>query len=319
MEDKEFVAINKVSKTYADSKLPAVDDIDLAIPHGSFFGLLGPNGAGKTTLLSMICGLLTPSAGTITVGKHPISERNKHFKNLIGYVPQELALYQTLTARENLAFFGAMQGLSGEKLKNRIKKCLAVTRLENREHDRVEKFSGGLKRRLNIAIGLLHEPELLILDEPTVGIDPQSRNFIFESLRQLNEHGMTLIYTTHYMEEAEQLCDNIAVIDKGKIIARGSLDELLLGNTGQSMVFRTNDPLTSEIIEKINSFSFIEKISSSNSKTSISIKNNSNEKNCLAAVIEVINNAGLNITSMEMGATNLEQLFLQLTGTQLRD
>lgn len=319
MQNENFVDICKVSKTYANNKLPAVDNIDLTISRGAFFGLLGPNGAGKTTLLSMICGLLAPSAGDITIGNKSINDLQRRFKGLIGLVPQELALYQTLTAGENLAFFGAMQGLSGAKLKARIDTCLAITKLDSRVNDRVETFSGGLKRRLNIAIGLLHEPELLILDEPTVGIDPQSRNFIFESLRHLNEQGMTLIYTTHYMEEAEQLCDNIAIIDKGKIIARGSLDELLKGNNGQSMVFRTNSPVSSGVIEEIKSFTFVEKITSANSKTDISIKDGAGTKNSLAEILEVIRAAGLVITSLTMGATNLEQLFLQLTGTQLRD
>lgn len=319
MEDKEFVTICKVSKTYANSKLPAVDNIDLPIPRGAFFGLLGPNGAGKTTLLSMICGLLAPTSGDITIGKQSANDQHRHPKDLIGLVPQELALYQTLTARENLAFFGAMQGLNGAKLKERIKACLATTRLENRVNDRVETFSGGLKRRLNLAIGLLHEPELLILDEPTVGIDPQSRNFIFESLRQLNKQGMTLIYTTHYMEEAEQLCDYIAIIDRGKIIARGTLEELLHGNHGQSMVFRTNNPVSSEIIEKIKSLLFVDNITTSNSRIDVSVKNDPDGKNSLAEILEIIRAADLIITSLTMGATNLEQLFLQLTGTQLRD
>lgn len=319
MQDKDFVSIRKVSKTYANSRQPAVDNIDLPIPRGAFFGLLGPNGAGKTTLLSMICGLLAPTSGDISVGNRSTSDHDRHFKDMIGFVPQELALYQTLTAKENLAFFGAMQGLSGAKLQERIATCLAITKLEVRANDRVENFSGGLKRRLNIAIGLLHEPELLILDEPTVGIDPQSRNFIFESLRQLNAQGMTLIYTTHYMEEAEQLCDIIAIIDKGKIIAHGTLEELLHGDHGQSMEFRTSNPLSSEIIEKIKSFPYVENITTANNKTDISIKNNSGDKNALTEILKIINAGNLAITSLTMGATNLEQLFLQLTGTQLRD
>jgi ABC-2 type transport system ATP-binding protein len=319
MQDKDFVDICKVSKTYANNKLPAVDKIDLSIARGDFFGLLGPNGAGKTTLLSMICGLLTPSSGNITVSHRSVRELDHDFKHLIGFVPQELALYQTLTAGENLAFFGAMQGLNGTRLKQRIDTCLAITRLESRVNDRVETFSGGLKRRLNLAIGLLHEPELLILDEPTVGIDPQSRNFIFESLRQLNDQGMTLIYTTHYMEEAEQLCNNIAIIDRGKIIARGSLDELLKDSAGHSMVFRTRDPLTQTVIDKIKSYPFVSRITSLNSKTDISIRHDTGGKDSLAEILETIRSAGLDIVSLSMGATNLEQLFLQLTGTQLRD
>lgn len=319
MEDKAFVAIRKVSKLYSNNKLPAVDDIDLSIRQGSFFGLLGPNGAGKTTLLSMICGLLAPTTGSISIGPDSASDQEIRNNGLLGLVPQELALYPTLTAGENLAFFGAMQGLTGAALKNRIKVCLEITKLDARVNDKVENYSGGLKRRLNLAIGLLHEPKLLVLDEPTVGIDPQSRNLIFASLRQLNNEGMTLIYTTHYMEEAEQLCDNIAIIDSGKIIAKGTLDELLHDNQCQSILFRTNNPLPSALIEKIATLPFIKKITSANSKTEILIGNDPSNSNILADVLESIKNAGLDITSLTMGATNLEQLFLQLTGTQLRD
>ncbi len=319
MEDKAFVAIRKVSKLYSNNKLPAVDGIDLSIRQGSFFGLLGPNGAGKTTLLSMICGLLAPTSGSISIGPDSVNNRKIRNNGLLGLVPQELALYPTLTAGENLAFFGAMQGLSGAVLKNRIKACLKITKLDARVNDKVENYSGGLKRRLNLAIGLLHEPKLLVLDEPTVGIDPQSRNLIFASLRQLNNEGMTLIYTTHYMEEAEQLCDDIAIIDSGKIIAKGTLDELLHDNQCQSILFRTNNPLSSALIEKIAALPFITKITSANSKTEILIGNDSSNSNILADVLESIKNTGLDITSLTMGATNLEQLFLQLTGTQLRD
>ncbi len=319
MEDEEFVAVRKVSKMYSNSKLPAVDNIDLSIRQGSFFGLLGPNGAGKTTLLSMICGLLAPTSGSISIGPDSAKNRQSQDNSLLGLIPQELALYPTLTAGENLAFFGAMQGLSGVPLKNRIKTCLEITKLVARVNDKVENFSGGLKRRLNLAIGLLHEPKLLVLDEPTVGIDPQSRNFIFDSLRQLNNEGMTLIYTTHYMEEAEQLCDDIAIIDSGKIIARGTLDELLHDNQCQSILFRTKNPLPSTLIEKISALPFVEKITSANNKTEILIGNNTPDNNFLADILDSIRNAGLDITSLTMGATNLEQLFLQLTGTQLRD
>ena len=319
MEDKEFVAIRKVSKMYPNSKLPAVDNIDLSIRQGSFFGLLGPNGAGKTTLLSMICGLLAPTSGSISIGPDSANNRQVQNTGLLGLVPQELALYPTLTAGENLAFFGAMQGLSGASLKNRIKACLEITKLEARINDKVENFSGGLKRRLNLAVGLLHEPKLLVLDEPTVGIDPQSRNFIFTSLRQLNRKGMTLIYTTHYMEEAEQLCDDIAIIDSGKIIARGTLDELLHDNQCQSIIFRTNNPLPSTLIERISALPFIKRITSANSKTEVLIGNGTSNNNFLAEILENVRDAGLDISSLTMGATNLEQLFLQLTGTQLRD
>ncbi|MCK7498096.1 MAG: ATP-binding cassette domain-containing protein [Comamonadaceae bacterium] len=218
-----IIEITDLTKIYPGSDRPALDGLSLAIPAGAFFGLLGPNGAGKSTFLSILCGLLAPTRGQVRVLGMDVTRVPHQVKSILGLVPQDLALYPTLTARENLLFFGRMQGLTGARLRERVATRLTIARLEDLADRRAGTFSGGLKRRLNLVIGLIHEPKLLILDEPTVGIDPQSRHFIHASLRELHAAGMTILYSTHYMEEAEQLCDDVAIIDRGHILTRGTV------------------------------------------------------------------------------------------------
>ena len=205
----------------------AVDGISFTIAAGETYGLLGPNGAGKTTTISMICGLLRRDGGEVIVAGRPVDIGATEAKASIGYVPQDLAIYPDLTARENLRFFGRLQRLGGRELDRRVDEILAMTDLTDRAKDRVDSFSGGMKRRLNIGIGLLHQPALLVLDEPTVGVDPQSRNAILSSVADLGREGMAVLYTTHYMEEAERLCDRIGIIDEGRIRAEGTRRELV--------------------------------------------------------------------------------------------
>lgn len=205
----------------------AVDGVGFEIRAGETYGLLGPNGAGKTTTISMICGLLTRNAGDVLVEGRPIDPGATDAKSAIGYVPQDLAIYPDLTARENLAFFGGLYGLRGQPLRSRVAELLEIIGLTDRAGDRTDQFSGGMKRRLNIAIGLLHRPRLLILDEPTVGVDPQSRNAILASVQTLGEEGMAILYTTHYMVEAERLCHRVGIIDEGRIRAEGTRRELV--------------------------------------------------------------------------------------------
>ncbi|MGB7425853.1 MAG: ATP-binding cassette domain-containing protein, partial [Ornithinimicrobium sp.] len=205
----------------------AVDGVSFQIARGETFGLLGPNGAGKTTTISMVAGLIPPSAGTVTIAGHRMAADTTEPKRHIGLVPQDLAIYPELSARENLLFFGRLQGLTGKDLKDRSAEVLELIGLSDRAKEATKKFSGGMKRRLNIGVGLLHRPDLLILDEPTVGVDPQSRNSILESVEALSTEGMAVLYTTHYMEEAERLCDRIAIIDSGTIQAEGTQDELI--------------------------------------------------------------------------------------------
>ncbi|HEY3755059.1 MAG TPA: ABC transporter ATP-binding protein [Opitutaceae bacterium] len=205
--------------------ITALDSVSLAIAPGEFFGLLGPNGAGKSTLMAVISGLRSPQAGSVSLNGRPA--KDPAARSILGLVPQGLALYPDLTAQENLQIFGGLQGLAGAELKSRVEELLQAVQLADRRKGLVNTFSGGMKRRLNLAAALLHRPKLLLCDEPTVGVDPQSRNAIFELLERLNREGMTVIYSTHYMEEASRLCSRIGIIDHGRMLALGNLDQLL--------------------------------------------------------------------------------------------
>ncbi len=214
-----IVEIKNLEKKFGHNTV--VNNINLAVKEGQVFGFLGPNGAGKSTTINMICGLLTPTKGEIFILGKKMDNKDKDLKNNIGIVPQDIAIYEDLTAYENVAFFGGLYGIRGQELKERVKETLEFVGLLDRAKDFPYKFSGGMKRRLNIACALVHQPKLIIMDEPTVGIDPQSRNHILESIKKLNERGCTIIYTSHYIDEVEQLCTDIAIIDKGTIIAKG--------------------------------------------------------------------------------------------------
>jgi ABC-2 type transport system ATP-binding protein len=220
-----MLALRSVTKRYGT--LTALNDVSLDIAPGEFFGLLGPNGAGKSTLMSLVAGLRAPDAGTLTLDGTPLSTRNADTRRALGLVPQHLALYRELSAEQNLRIFGELYGLRGATLGQRIDEALRAVQLNDRRRDPVKTFSGGMQRRLNLAAALLHRPKLLLCDEPTVGVDPQSRNAIFEYLEALNRDGLTIIYSTHYMEEAARLCSRIGIIDHGRILALGTLDELL--------------------------------------------------------------------------------------------
>ena len=307
-----IVEIANLSKTYRGSERPALDDLSLGIDSGAFFGLLGPNGAGKSTLISILCGLFAPTHGQVRIhGADP-----HQVKSMLGLVPQDLALYPMLTARENLEFFGRMQGLTGARLLERVAACLAIARLEELADRRAETFSGGLKRRLNLVIGLIHEPRLLVLDEPTVGIDPQSRHFIHESLRALHAAGMTLIYSTHYMEEAEQLCDDIAIIDHGRILARGSVPALLRSHRHGAIEAHVEADLPAALADALRQLPHLR---ASHIETRWFLLESDRPDATLAAVMDALQRHGVPLASLSLGAMNLEHLFLSLTGTQLRD
>jgi ABC-2 type transport system ATP-binding protein len=220
-----MLLIQDVIKRYA--ALTALNGVSLQINHGEFFGLLGPNGAGKSTLMSLIAGLRSVDGGSITLDDVILSTANATSRMALGLVPQHIALYQELSAEQNLRIFGKLYNLRGAELRKRVDETLAAVQLEDRRKDQVKTFSGGMQRRLNLAAALMHKPKLLLCDEPTVGVDPQSRNAIFDYLEQLNRDGLTIIYSTHYMEEATRLCSRIGIIDHGKILALGTLDELL--------------------------------------------------------------------------------------------
>jgi ABC-2 type transport system ATP-binding protein len=216
--------VRHLRKTYGD--LVAVDDVSFSVGRGELLGLLGPNGAGKTTTVSMINGLVTPDGGDVLIGGEPLHGDADPKKRRIGLVPQDIALYEELSAQHNLRFFGALFGLTGEALDTAIAAALTLVGLAERAGDRVGTFSGGMKRRLNLAAGLLHDPDILLLDEPTVGVDPQSRNAIFDNLEELKRRGKALLYTTHYMEEAERLADRVVIVDHGRVIANDSVQQL---------------------------------------------------------------------------------------------
>ncbi|MES2565666.1 MAG: ABC transporter ATP-binding protein [Bacteroidota bacterium] len=231
-----LVDIQHVYKKYKDAPKPAVNDLSLTIQKGEIFGLLGPNGAGKTTFISMLCGLFPPGSGQIFIHGQTHKTHSKECKQIIGVVPQEIALYPQLTAWENLMFLGHMYGLKGDSLKEKIKENLKILGLENNIHQKIISYSGGMKRRVNLIAGLLHNPQLLILDEPTVGVDVQSKQAIIEHLKKQNkDSGMTILYTSHHLDEAEDFCTHIAIIDEGKLITQGQPKELILQNNCNSI------------------------------------------------------------------------------------
>lgn len=226
---EDAVVAEALVKKYPKSITSALDNFSLKVCRGAFFGLLGPNGAGKTTAIAVLNGFLAPDQGSVTILGLSLSRNRNRIKKQIGLVPQELALYENLTAYENLHFFGKLYDLHGSVLKEAIERSLEFTQLQDQRNKRVSRFSGGMKRRLNLSAGILHDPQILFLDEPTVGIDAQSRQLIHEKLTQLNRGGTTLVYTTHYMEEAEELCSHVAIIDEGRIIQQGKCKELTVG------------------------------------------------------------------------------------------
>ena len=222
-----MLQVEQLVKLYPGATVPAVDGLDFSVRSGEIFGLLGPNGAGKTTAISIICTLLKPTSGRVLICSQDTALNPSGVRSLFGLAPQDIALYPSLSARENLRYFGRLYGLTGRPLSSRIEQCLDLVGLSDKADTRVDSFSGGMKRRANLAAAILHTPRLLVLDEPTVGIDAQSRNMILENLKRLRDAGMTIIYTTHYMEEAEQLCSRVAVMDRGSIIATGTPKALI--------------------------------------------------------------------------------------------
>lgn len=232
MVNRPAIAIRDLSKTYKGAMEPALKGVSLDIPPGEIFGLLGPNGAGKTTTINILCGILPPSAGQVTISGLPLRENQDRIRHIIGIAPQHIALYPALSARENLRFIGSMYGLRGKELKDRINGHLERFGLAKFAHRSIQTYSGGMKRRINLIAGILHRPEILFLDEPTVGVDVQSRNVILEYLQEINREGTTIVYTSHYMEEAELLCTSIAIIDLGQVIIQGKPAEMIGSQPG---------------------------------------------------------------------------------------
>ncbi|MGZ4178607.1 MAG: ABC transporter ATP-binding protein [Solirubrobacteraceae bacterium] len=297
-------------------ELEAVKGVSFQIAEGETYGLLGPNGAGKTTTISMVCGLLDPDGGQVIVAGRPLTTRSVAEKAAIGYVPQELAIYPDLSARENLMFFARLYGLATAEASARVDEVLGVIGLTDRAADRTKEFSGGMQRRLNIGIGLLHRPRLLILDEPTVGVDPQSRNAILESVEQLAGEGMAVLYTTHYMEEAERLCDRIGIVDLGELRAEGTRAELvaLVGEHDRIVLEGVGD-----LRAAAQAAAALPDVRAASAEDGGLHLIADNARSVLPELLRVAARAGVTVSSVDVDRPDLEAVFLHLTGRALRD
>ena len=309
-----IVDVRNLVKRFGD--LVAVDDVSFSIGQGEIFGLLGPNGAGKTTTISMLSCLLQPTAGEALLDGHPVTSEPTAVKSTLGVVPQEVALYPTLSAGENLAFWGRMYGLSGSALSSAVDEALDLAGLAERSKERVEKYSGGMKRRINIAAGILHKPKVLLMDEPTVGIDPQSRNHILETVKDLNAAGMTVLYTSHYMEEVEYLCDRIAIMDHGRIIAMGTLNELRDVVGGMDVVDVKVSDVSDAVLAKVRDIEGIRQADRADESLQVLTPSSGSVLGRLVAALE---SEGAHVMSVSVTEPNLESVFLHLTGKSLRD
>ncbi|UYO32898.1 ABC transporter ATP-binding protein [Bacillus halotolerans] len=305
-----------IKKAYG--KKTIVKGISFSLKKGESFGLLGPNGAGKSTTISLISGLVPLDGGEITVGGYAIGKDTNKAKQKIGIVPQEIALYPTLAAQENLVFWGKMYGLTHGEAKKRSAEVLEYVGLTERAKEKIETFSGGMKRRINIGVALMHKPELLIMDEPTVGIDPQSRNHILETVKQLNETGMTVIYTSHYMEEVEYLCDRIGIIDQGEMIAIGTKNDLCSRLGGDTIIQMTVSGADEGFLSAVRSLAYVNDVTVSESELKIEVAAAHHEKVVTSLLTEAAAHQ-TNLLSLQVHEPNLERLFLNLTGRTLRD
>jgi ABC-2 type transport system ATP-binding protein len=306
-----FLDVCDLRKRYGNA--PALDGVSFQVHEGELFGLLGPNGAGKTTLLSILSCLLSPTSGHAHLRGQELSTNNRAVRPLIGIVPQELAIYGELTARENLVFFGELYGVRGAELQQRVTEILESVALADRADDRAFTFSGGMKRRLNLGVALVHSPRLLLLDEPTVGVDPQSRNHIFEGVRRLNASGVTVVYTSHYMEEVQALCSRVGIIDHGRLVACDTLQGLVQQLNGL-IRFHISE-LSPALRERLKELP----------ECSLAERDNVLELECrdvkatLLRLVMFLNDARVELMSLETEEPNLERVFLHLTGRALRD
>lgn len=306
--------IRNIIKEFKEIK--AVNDLSFSIAEGEIFGFLGPNGAGKSTTISMISTLIRPDSGDILYKDSSILTKPEFLEKDLGLVPQDIALYPSLSAYDNLKFWGHVYGIRGKDLANRIQEIAELIGLSDRLKDRVDKYSGGMKRRLNIGVALIHKPKLLIMDEPTVGIDPQSRNHILNTVKMLNKEGMTIIYTSHYMEEVEELCDRICIMDKGKLLASGNKDELIKLVNGREKIDVTFTSLDEEITQRMKKLSYIGDMTIMDNHVSIISEK---AENLMGDLIQIIKDTNSKILSIDVKKPTLETVFLHLTGRALRD
>lgn len=318
-----LLEVSHLRKTFNENFV-AVDDLSFQVEAGEIFGLVGPNGAGKTTTMTMLAGLLKPDSGSIALDGQPYDPTQHEQRAKFGIVPQNLAIYPDLTAEENLRFFGGIYGLRGAQLTGRVTSTLAITGLTDRAHDLVRTFSGGMKRRLNFGVALLHQPKLVILDEPTVGVDPQSRSHLLEAAQQLSREGVSILYASHYMEEIETICHRVAIVDHGRLLECGTLPELLssvqpemqlhITQSSSALVeqlkhnFAVDQPDVDELVVTLQ----LER-RTENASTATSLDDQ------LRTVMSIIQQHGARLISIESEEHNLERLFLKLTGNRLRD
>lgn len=304
-----------LTKKYGE--FTAVNNISFKVEKGEIFGLLGPNGAGKSTIVSMISTVIPATRGDIIVDNKSLREKSMEIKKIMGIVPQDIALYEALSAKDNLEFFGCLYGLKGKKLKDRTSEVLDIIELKDKKYQAVSEFSGGMKRRVNIGIALMNNPKLLILDEPTVGIDPQSRNHILETIKRLNEErGVTVIYTSHYMEEVEYLCKRVAIVDHGKLIALGTKEELKEKLKVKDTLTVTYSKADKDSLEKVKNIDGTEEVRIN--KNEIAMLVYPNAKNVID-IVEEIRNLGIKLTGFKYDEVNLESIFLKVTGKSLRE
>ncbi len=310
----KVLEVSGIRKRFDD--IQAVAGVSFSIDHGETYGLLGPNGAGKTTAISMIAGLRRPDAGEIIVLGQPMTPTSREPKAAVGLVPQDLAIYPDLTARENLRFFGRLYSMERVELNRRVDEVLEVIGLTDRADDRADEFSGGMKRRLNIGVGLLHRPQLLILDEPTVGVDPQSRNAILESVEYLSGEGHAVLYTTHYMEEAERLCDRVAIIDQGEIKAEGTRRELVrrVGENDRVRIQTTGS--SARAISRLEDLPGVVNALSGDGSIELIVEDASA---VLAEALGIVAEVGTSVAAVTVDEPDLEAVFLHVTGKALRD
>ncbi len=308
-----MISVQGLSKKFGE--LRAVDRISFDVPQGELFGFLGPNGAGKTTTISMISGLLRPDEGTIAVGEFNLWESPRRAKRLLGLVPQDIALYEEFNAKENLFFWGGLYGVPRAELRKNTDEILERVGLAERAREPVHRYSGGMKRRLNLAIGLVHQPRVLLLDEPTVGIDPQARNSILEIIRGIARQGTTIIFTTHYLEEAEQLCDRIAIMDRGQILQTGSVRELAKV-VGDRDVITLRGEFSAQQVQQCLEHEPVSIVTSADHLVTL---NFTGDHYGLAALVERLGKAGIPLADLSVQKPTLESVFLKLTGRELRD
>jgi len=309
-----MIQVRSVSKSFGN--IEAVQNVSFTIDKGEIFGILGPNGAGKSTIVNILNTLIKPDIGDVIIDGVNIKDDGETIKLIMGVVPQEIALYEEMTAYENMMFWGGLYNIPKSLLKTIVKNTLEIVDLSYRKNDRISTFSGGMKRRINIACSLLHKPKILVLDEPTVGVDPQNRNHIFEVIERLNNEGMTIIYTTHYMEEAERFCDKIAIIDVGRIIAQGTLKELKKVSDVKDLITIKLADSGNEIISRITSVNPLFKFDSTTGTLKVECVNISRD---ISLIINHIQNSGGVIERIYTQGTNLESIYLKLTGKELRD